>query len=165
MPGQTLLRTHITSPWSAADPSHSCAVQQHPTSSSPVPFPFSESLWSPHGKPQSTGSGASERMPQPPVPWTDSSERCSLHFSSGVPVESSSCCSFLPRHTLTAISLPHTAIRSNRSALRGNVTSESSREPSVQGGIQQNQYMESDFSLMFRKYFSNGHNYSCAEYW
>lgn len=109
------MRTRITSPWSAADPSHSCAIQQHPTSSSPVPFPFSESLWSPHGKPQSTGSGASERMPQPSVPWTDSSERCSLHFSSGVPVESSSCCSFLPRHTLTAISLPDTVIRSNRS--------------------------------------------------
>ena len=149
VPGQNLLRIHVTSPWSTADPSHSCVEYHYPSSSHTCVIP---SLWKPlepMWQASTDRSGISECRPQLPIPQVDNSGKCSLCFSSEVLVESRALlCSCLSHHTLTAISLLQTASRSYHSALSTNLTESSLlRTPGTKRN-QADQQVESDFSLM-----------------
>lgn len=159
------MRIHVTPPWSTADPSHSCVEHHCPSSSHICVIP---SLWKPlepMWQVSMDRSGISECRSQLPIPQVDNSGKCSLCFSSEVLVESRALlCSFLSRHTLTAISLLQTASRSYHSALSTNLTESSLlRTP----GTKRNQAGSTGgvgFQFNVREYFSNGHNYFCADY-
>lgn len=165
VPGQkTLWRMHVTSPWSTAGPSHSCAEHHCPSSSHTCVIP---SLWKPlepMWKASMDRSGISACRPQLPVPRVDNSGKRSLRFSSEGLVESRALlCSFLSRHTLTALSLRQTATRSNHSTLSTNLTESSVlRTP----GTKRNRAGSTGgagFQFNIREYFSN-YNYFCADY-